>query len=195
MAETFPASPVPAWPMVISPRWHTIISDFDSGAEQRRKKSLYAVYDVSLQFPPLASADVKILWEFYQARKGAYEAFYYYDPRPGLGMVISHDGLYVGTGDGSTSTFDLGGTSTSSRSIYLNGAVQSSGFSYLTGGGDGSSDRVSFTSAPSSGAIITCDFTGSLRMRVRFAQDNLDFSLFQVLLSDIGIKFKGLWPA
>lgn len=196
MAEVFP-SINPTWPVAITPRWNTLVSEFDSGEEQRRQKLLYAVYDVNLTFPPLVDTDAQTVWEFYMARKGSVEAFYYYDPRPAMGMTVNHDGLYVDTGDGATQVYDLPGKSTGSVSIYVDSVLQTLTTDYvlLTGGGDGSADRVDFVSNVADGGIITCDFTGELRIRCRFAQDNLSFELFEVLLHTIGIKLRGLQAA
>jgi len=197
MASTFPASPVPKEPVLITPRFKTLISDFESGGEQRRQKWLYAKYDVQIAFPLLEMSDIQTLWDFYMARKGAYEAFWFFDPRPGLGMTVAHDGLYVGTGDGATEVFDLPGKSTSSQTIYVDGVEQTVTTDYviLTGGGDGSADRVDFVGIPNAGEIITCDFTGELRMRVRFAADGLNLELFTLMLQTVGIQLIGLAAA
>lgn len=197
MAEVFPEDILPVYPVVITPVWGTLVSDFDSGNEQRRQKLLYAKYDVQLQMRAVSAADLQTLWDFYQARKGAAGAFYFYDPRPANGITVSHTGLYVGTGDGSTEIFDIPGKSTSSQTIYVDGTEQTvtTDYAILTGGGDGSADRVDFVVAPGNGQIITCDFTGTLRIRCRFAQDSLSFEWFMVLLTNIGLQLKGLAPA
>ena len=197
MAEVFTESILPIYPVQITPVWQTLVSRFDGGGEQRRQKQLYATYDVQLSFKALAAADAQTLWAFYMARKGSAEACYYYDPAPGIGITTSHAGLYVGTGDGATEVFDLPGKSTNTQAIYVDGALQTLTTNYviLTGGGDGSSDRVDFVAAPASGAVLTCDFTGSLRIRCRFAQDRLSRDLFMTVLFNFGIQLKGLSPA
>ena len=194
MAEVFPESILPIYPVTITPIWQTITSRFDGGGEQRRQKQLYATYDVSLKFTALSGPDAQTLWAFYMARKGAAQAFWFYDPAPSIGITTTHAGLYVGAGDGSTDIFDLPGKSTSARTIYL-GGVEETGLSYLTGGGDGNADRVDFTSAPAAGQIITVDFTGVLRIRARFAIDRLSRELFMTVLFNFGIQLKGLSPA
>jgi len=194
---TFPEDPIPIYPLIVTPEWRTLISMAGTGKEQRRQKSMFAVYDVAVQYRALSAADCKTLWEFYMARNGAYEAFYIYDLALLAGVPFNHDTLYCGTGDGETDIFDIPGRSTSSQTIYVNGAEQSdpTDYSILTGGGESSSDRVDFVTAPNEGDIITCDFTGYLRIRVRFMHDRLPRELFIRNLFQYGIELKGLKPA
>lgn len=188
----YPATPNPVYPIIIKPVWNTLITQFDSGAEQRRQKSLYPKFDVKLKYKGLSAADTQTLWDFYMARKGAFESFYFFDPAPDMSIATSYDNLLVGTGDGSTDIFDLPGKSTSSQTIYIDGVDQSGSFSILTGGGDGSADRVDFTTAPALGESISCDFTGQLRINCRFAHDELSKELFVRVLFNYGIELKGL---
>jgi len=97
---TFPEDPKPVYPLVVTPVWNTIISQTGTGKEQRLQKSLFAVYDVTVKYYGLSSADAKTLWEFYMARKGAFEAFYIYDLALLAGVSFVHTGMYAGVGDG-----------------------------------------------------------------------------------------------
>lgn len=192
---TWPESnPTPNYPLIVEPEFNTLISDFDGGGEQRRQKQLYPKYNVTVSYKGILVADARILWEFYLARKGAYEVFYIYDLTLLLGHSFNHVGEYCGTGDGSTTIFDIPGRSTSSRTVYSDGIDVTSDVSFLTGGGSSSSDRVDFNTAPTEGKIITIDFTGYLRMRVRFAEDKLARQNFFHDLYAYGIKLKGLAP-
>lgn len=191
---TFPEDILPLYPVSITPVWDTLTHMTDGGAEQRRQKSLYPRFDVSLQYGALSGADAQTLWDFYQARKGAFEAFYFFDPAPDIGVVTAYDDLYVDTGDGATEVFDLPGKSTSSQTIYVDGAAQSLTTDYviLTGGGDGDADRVDFVTAPALGTAISCDFTGKLRIKCRFAEDRLTKVLFMTILFQYTIELRGL---
>jgi hypothetical protein len=183
----YPTTPVPQFPYSVSPRWKTIITTFDTGAEQRRSKRPFAQYDVTLTYDVITVAEMQTLWNFYQSAKGSYMPFFFY-----CYESAAYANLLVGTGDAVTTIFDLPGKSTSSRTLYVNGAVQSSGFSYLTGGGQENSDRVQFTVAPAIGAIISADFTGYLRIRCRFKNDTLSRQMFEALLYKTGIELQGL---
>jgi len=183
----YPETPIPTLPASIEPEWKTLTSAFDSGREQRRQKWGYAKYNVTLNYDIISADDMKILWGFYQARKGSTESFYFYDLES-----IDHDSLYVGQGDGSVTTFDIPGKSTSSQGIYINGTPQGDGYTILTGGGSESSDRVQFTTAPALGDIVICDFTGFLRIPCRFLEDKMTRGFFTANLRSTGIKLKGL---
>lgn len=214
MSEVYPTTPVPNWPYDIKINWNTTVSSFDSGKEQRRQKNLYPKYDVSLTYSVLTMAQMQTLWNFYQARKGTFEPFYFYSLES-----TTWSGCYLGIGDGTTTTFDIPGKSTSNVQIYVSGvalratAVSSilledesqlitedgstiiregpEDYTLLVGGGAASADRVTFLTAPVANALITCDFTGYLRVRCRFAEE-LSRSAFTAALYRTGIKLKGL---
>lgn len=187
MAE-FPSSPAPSDPVSVTPIWKTNVTTMDSGKEQRRQKWSFAKYDINLIYDLInPQSDMQILWDFYMARKGSAEAFYFYLRRSG-----AHKALYVGYGDATLTTFDLPGKSTSARAIYLDGASQGSGYTIISGGGDADSDRVTFTSAPSLGQLVTCDFSGFLRVRCRFAEDRMTEERFYLTCYRTGLKLTGL---
>ncbi len=191
---TWPESdPTPVYPLSVEQEYNTLISDYDGGGEQRRKKLLYPKYNVSVKYQKISLSDAQALWTFYSARGGAHEAFYIYDLALLLGHSFSHAGQYCGTGDGTTNTFDIPGRSTSSQTIYVDGVDDTTNTTILVGGGTSSSDRVRFdVAAPASGIIITADFTGYLRIRARFLEDKLSRTNFINELYAYGIKLKGL---
>jgi uncharacterized protein (TIGR02217 family) len=191
---TFPETVALAYPIIIEPVWDTLIHITDSGAEQRRQKSLYPRFNVSFQLKGKSAADAQTIWDFFMARKGSFESFYFFDPAPDMSILTSYDDLYIGTGDGVTEVFDIPGKSTSSQVIYVDGATQTLTTDYviLTGGGDGSADRVDFVTAPALGTAISCDFSGKLRINCRFAYDKLSKELFTTILFNFGIELKGL---
>ena len=187
MSYEYPTTPVPAFPYDIKASWKNTISEFDSGDEQRRQKNLYAKYDVVLTYPALSATNIQLLWNFYQARRGTYEAFYFYTLEE-----QTWNNNYVGIGDGTTVLWDLPGKSTSSQTIYVNGAaVNAALYTIGTGTGDASSDTVTFATAPPENDLITCDFHGYLRIRCRF-QEELTRTSFVGALYKTGIKLKGL---
>lgn len=194
---TYPEDPAPNYPLFVTPVWRTLISQVETGAEQRKQKSLFPIYDVVVNYNLLREADAQTLWEFYMDRKGAYEPFYIYDLSLLENIAFNHTSQYCGTGDGTTDVFDIPGRSTSSQTIYVAGVTQSTpgDYSILTGGGNSNSDRVDFVSAPAAGEVITCDFTGFLRIRSRFLYDRLSRSYFMYNLFKYGIELKGLKPA
>jgi len=155
----------------------------------------YGKFDVAVSYKAISKVDCQTLYAFYMARRGAFQGFYIYDLSLLQSLSWAHTALYVGTADGSTTIFDLPGRSTSSQAIYVNGTAQSSGtdYSILTGGGSASADRVSFVAAPTSGDVISCDFTGFARLPVRFSQDRMPYELWEYQYYRTGsIKLTGL---
>lgn len=185
----YPETPKPQMPYQLTTNWKTIVSAFDSGKEQRRQKQLYEKYDIVLTYNALSLADMATLWNFYVARKGSFEAFYFYTLETG-----SWTNLFIGMGDGATHIFDLPGKSTSSQKIYNNGVLQTltTDYSIVAGGGVEDSDRVNFVAAPTANDILTCDIAGYMRIRCRFEEDKLTREGFQGILYKSGIKLKGL---
>ncbi len=190
----FPESPIPSYSLVITPKWTTLKTQLGNKFEQRTAKQLYPQFDVTVTFDAIFDHDnVMVLWDFYQARKGSYEGFHIYDPRLQGAIYPAYTGLYIGTSDGATLTYDIPGRSTSGQTIYADGVDQVANMTILTGGGTSSSDRVEFTTAPTTGDIITCDFTGIMRIPVRFKNDKLSFEWFKALMWKTGsIELEGL---
>jgi len=192
---TYPeTSPTPNYPLVVTPRWDTIVSKMDGGAEQRRQKTLFPVYDVQVQYAALTNSEARTLWNFFMARRGRYEAFYIFDLTLLGSQTYSHVGQFCGVGDGATDTFDLPGRSTSSQAIYLDGALQTLTTHYTISAGTGTSgaDQIVFVAAPADGAVITADFSGFLRMRVRFADDTLARETFMTTRQKMTVNLTGV---
>jgi hypothetical protein len=185
-------------PIGQSIRFKTLVSTFDElGEEKRRQKWLYPKRDIRLQYEWISKASAETLWEFYLARKGAYEGFNFFLPEP-KAEYPSYTGEYVGTGDGSTEVFYLPCKTSSSRTVYVAGTSQAEGsdYDFTAGGGADGADKIDFSSSgmvtPSAGERITIDFTGILKVHCRFAEDYQDFDTFWDRLVTMGILLKGL---
>ena len=193
---TYPESPVPIYPLTVTPRFKTITSGMDSGSDERTAKWLYPKYDVAVRYESLSATEVQTLWDFYLARKGGYEAFYVYDLSLLATVTKTHTTQYMGTGDATTTTFDVPGRSTSSHDVFVDAVeIADADYTVLTGGGSSSADRIQFDTAPAAGEILTVSFAGYLRMRVCFAQDQMDFNLFMINLFSTGVEMRGLAAA
>lgn len=185
---TFPTG-IPIKSIDLIPKWNTTSWTYDNASETRRQKWSFAKYDVDIDFYPMTKTNMQTLWAFYMARKGAFEAFYIYDI-----TTMAHTDLYIGLGDGSTVTYDLPGKSTSSQTIYVDNVAQTNSVTvfYSYDSGAESSDQVVFSSAPSIGSVLTCDFTGFLRIKCRFAGDSLTRANLYGDVYQLSIKLQGL---
>jgi len=175
-------------------RTKTLFSEFeDLGEEKRRQKKLFPTRDFSIGYEWISKEEARTLWEFYKARAGAYEAFNFFHP-----WSDTYDGEYVGTGDGSTTVFNLPAENSSDYTVYVDGVEQTGGgddYTFSAGGGTDGADKITFTSAPAAGKRITYDFTGNLKIRGRFMEDKLDWDTFYDRLTNMGLKIKGLLNA
>lgn len=169
----------------------TLISRFDDlGEEKRKRKWIYPKRPLTLMYKNITKAQGKTLWEFYKARKGAYEAFNFFYP---FSAIYTDE--YVGSGDGATLIFNCPSKEATSSKLYVDGVEQAAGgvdYTFVSEGGTDGADKVTFVAAPSVGERITWDFTGYLKVRARFMEDRLSWETFYNRLVTLGVKLKGL---
>ena len=182
--ETFP-SLYYGFPLPLEEEFKTRISDFESGQEQRQRCWAFPRRTVNLESRNNPQTEINALWKFYRERYGAYEAFWFVMP-----TNDDYYNEYVGRGDGLTKTFDLPsiGTAPASLTVYVDGGDTE--VLFVSGGGQASSDRITFSAAPDEGALITADFYGRLRLYARFGQDKLTRELFSVLLYNASLEIR-----
>lgn len=175
--EVFPSNLLYVFPIDVRSEWKTRVTDFESGKEQRRAVWSFPKRRVTLNFRVMTESEMKDLWKFYRDHKGPYSAFWFFLPTRDYWY-----GEYVGKGNGSQTTFDLPSKDTTEASVtvYVDGT--SVDFTFSSGGGQGGADRVTLSVAPDSGEVVTADFYGKLRLKARFAEDNLTKELFNVKL-------------
>lgn len=166
--------------------YKTLISSFDDqGEEQRKQKWLYPRRVINVQHRYVTKAQGRTIWEFYKARGGAYEAFNFF-----VDEATAYTAEYVGTGDGSATSFNLPCKDISSRTVYINGSPV--GATIATAAGADGADLIRFGTAPSAGDRITISFTGRLKVHCRFAEDNLSFETLYNRMVNSGVKLQGL---
>lgn len=196
---TFPflfdnAADLPQSGMGVEVIYATEITTARSGREQRRALWTSPVYGYTLAWErtPDALSKVDTLHAFYCARKGAFEAFIFFDPA----SWRTYDRVMYGTGNGSQTTFDLPSRNATSRTVYVNDVAQGSGFTFTAGAGANGRDRIVFSSPPALGATLALSFTGQLATAQRFAADSLSWQAFHAQLFSVGIQLrsvKGEW--
>lgn len=171
-------------------QFKTLFSNYDDlGEERRKRKWMFPKRNVTLQYEYLSMTDARTIFQFYIDRSGAYEAFTFFKVD-----VETFENEYVGTGDGSSIIFNLPCRYSSARTIYLNSVEQTitTDYTYSALGGLDDCDEITFNSAPNDGERITIDFTGQLKLRCRFKEDNLSFDTFNNKLRNFGIELFGL---
>jgi uncharacterized protein (TIGR02217 family) len=189
------------FPVTKKPMFSTIVLTSVSGKEIRIPN--YSVPRIQFEIPVnhlrMSTQDFQNLWGIYVARLGPWDSFLYWDPTDNYTAAATPFGVgagnnVVGTGDGSTLSFqlqrdlgssvsplyDINGITVSGSGImappspivkvYLNGVNQPSGWSVNSAG------LLTFGSAPGGGVTIQADF--AYFWRVRFLDDNLSFDQF-----------------
>jgi len=172
-------------------QFKTLISQFDDlGAELRKQKWIYPKRVINLVYDKVTKAQGRTLWAFYIARQGQYNAFVFFTE-----YTDTYVGEYVGTGDGSTTVFNLPSKQASSYTLYKDAVSQTGGgvdYTFASEGGTDGADKITYVAAPADGARLTFDFTGYLKIRCRFAEEIMSFQIFYNRLFSSGLKLQGL---
>lgn len=182
-------------PVKMALEWRTLTHEYEGGVETRKQKRLYPRRNFTVTYENLSIGDANTIWNFYNARKGRLEAFNFF-MHTRSGYELSYTGEYVGVGDGSTTVLNLPSKNATLRTMYLNGVEINEGaeeaWVFSAGEGEDGADKATFTSAPGNGVKVTFDFTGTFKVRSRFAEDLVDFEIFYAILCSAGLKMRGL---
>ena len=184
-------------PVVEEMQFKTLFSNYDDlGEERRKRKWKYPKRLITLQYNYLSKIDGRTIFQFYLDRSGAYEAFSFFKYE-----IETYTGEYVGSGDSSTTLYSLPCKNSYARTLYVNdieqvlGADSTTGdYTYTALGGLDGEDTINFndTSIPEASERITIDFSGNLKIRCRFKEDNMSFDTFYNKFRSFGIQLQGL---
>ncbi|TAN40799.1 MAG: hypothetical protein EPN22_17020 [Nitrospirae bacterium] len=165
--------------------WRTLLTEFETGKEQARKTRTFPLRTLNLPSGSLHETKIKDLWQFYQKQSGAYGSFWFVFPE-----MRHWYKEYIGRGDASQTTFDIPsiGTDPDQLVVYVDNVETS--VTFISGGGQASSDRILFAAPPALGAMLTSDVYGKLRIPARFEKDELTDKLFHFMLYTVGIGIK-----
>lgn len=174
------------------PQFNTEIIRLSSGHEQRNINWTYPLEKWQVAYGVKTVDDLDTLREFFYVRQGRAIGFRFKNPDDYEGTAEE-----LGEGDGSTKTFQLVKIYTSggytltrkitkpvagSVSIYVDDVLQSSGYSV-----DTTTGIVTFTSAPTSGQVISATF--QFDIPARFDTDYLpvNFATYQARAADVSV--------
>lgn len=105
---------------------------------------------------------------------------------------FGHQRIYVGTGNGTRTVWNLPCRDTASDiTVYSDGVEQTTGLT-LSDDGDNEAKKATFTAAPAAGKVLTASFTGQLRVVARFAEDRLSLEYADALMYGISVRLVGL---
>jgi hypothetical protein len=196
MPENYPSSPVPQYSFTEEIGFKTLISQFENGTEQRRNKWSRGKRQFTLVYNVLEIAEIEILWDFYVARKGSFESFYFTDlnlitgginvidvtPTNGGTGYTAGDYLTVISGDGNGIVrVDTVGSGIITGMYPTTNITAGTGYKVGTGkvtsGGTGAGATINITT------IINNIYT------VRFLEDSMSYEMFTLNLTKTGLKF------
>lgn len=162
----------------------TLITPMESGLERRRAKWTYGLRSYRLKLFAYSQTAMNVIWNFYIARKGAYDTFIVKIPTE---YIVT--GEAIATGDGVAKQFMLDefpvDTTSSTFTMYLDSVETAATLNNNFGGEE---SYVTFVSAPDAAVAITGDY--NFCFRVRFAEDNLTRQLISYQLQSAGILLK-----
>ena len=177
-------------PLVKTLRTKTLISNYETdGEEKRRRKWLMHKWDISLSYRYITKAEARTIWQFFKDHAGQGTAFNFYE-----GHADTYTKEYVGTANGSTTTYNLSFKSGVSIVIYQNSSTVSSASYSIDSSGASGAQRIVFSSAlsASSGAYIRADFNGLLKVHGRFMDETMSFETMYNRLVNMGLEIRGL---
>lgn len=191
MTAIFPTLPGLGWSVIKAPRFATRIQRAVSGRELRALDQPNPLWTWTLTYsmlrdendtraasgPGVGYDELRTLMGFFLQQQGAFQPFLFDDPGDDQTSAQA-----IGTGDGSTTVFQLVRSMNgfaepitapnAVSSIYFNGIRQISS-SY---GVDPNTGLVTFLAPPPAGQLVAADFT--YFFRVRFSDDTVDFENF-----------------
>ena len=213
----FPALAGQGWSVHKKPTFATIVASHVSAREVRSPQYLNPIWNFELtfdgldgttsgQYGGLGASSLQSLMGLFLQCQGQYGSFVFYDPTD---YAVTAQAF--GTGDGTTTTFQLARTlggflepvvvpapagtlyfpgsqsvTVSAPAIYNNGSLVGSGYTISNPGG-----VVTFSTAPASGHALT--WTGAFGFLCRFDGDDLDFEQFMAnLWKAESVKFRSL---
>jgi uncharacterized protein (TIGR02217 family) len=186
------------WDVTRTPVWKTAVRETTSGREYRTAFQAAPRYLYKLAYEVLRETvgytELQSLLGFFNARQGAFDSFLYTDPDDN-----SVTAQVFGTGNGSTTQFQLLRTlgafnepvydTNSTPLIYDNGSLRTVTTHYTIN----ATGLVTFVTAPVAGHSLT--WTGTYYWRVRFRQDQTEFTQFmQKLWSTKSVEFITVKP-
>jgi len=105
---------------------------------------------------------------------------------------FGHQRIYVGTGNGTTTVWDLPCRDTASNiTVYSDGVEVTVGLT-LSDDGANEAKKATFAVAPLAGKVLTASFTGQLRIIARFAEDRLALEYAEAMTYGIAVRIVGL---
>ncbi len=192
----------PSFPVAETILQKVLTSDPDSGQEQRKLKWQNPKRMFKIRTDNMTNAEMDTLRAFFVARKFAFDVFAFLPPK-NLDRLVT--ALACGTGNGSTTVFNIGNSATppyyyrlftgagTRNQAYKDGVASAATFANNDAG---TISTVTFSVAPATGVVITADIDRYLIMRLVDSKNEMtlehygigsvqDYQMIEVLRSSI----------
>lgn len=142
---------------------NVLITEFDSGTEQRKEKWAGAKRRYRLKTEAMNAAELELMRDFYEARGGPFDIFSFLPP---FNLDRLEKAVACGTGNGSTTVFNIQNSATPRRYMRVYTGTGTRNQAYKDGtpasatfANDDSNKKstVTFSPAPANGVVITAD--------------------------------------
>lgn len=179
----FPALVGLKFPVEKTPVWSNKVQPARSGKETRLSFWSYPIWQYSIGYDFLRSDSVNLelqtLAGFFNARQGSYDDWLFNDPDDN-----SCTASFFGTGDGTTTAFQLartwGGNSEPVRAVNTVSQVTKNGTPTAAYTLNANTGVITFTTAPTAGQTLA--WSGTFYWRCRFMDDQTTLSKFMTNL-------------
>lgn len=154
-------------------RTATSVARTQSGRERRRVMRTIPGEELTAYWGP-AREDSRWIAEqvaaFFRQTGGPALPFVAFD----FDYSFGHQRIYVGTGDATTTVFQLPCRDTASSIVLFKDGVEVTSGLTLSDDGDNERKKATFSAAPAAGIVITASFVGQRAWVCRFAEDELE---------------------
>lgn len=139
----------------------------DGDITQRRRLRSTPLYTAEMDYKYLTLANERLLIEFFESHYGDYSSFVFYDF---ISRVYSD--VSLGTGDDSTVLFTMDCRDATSLTVKIDGGSTSS-YTLSDRNGTNGQDQITFDTAPTTGQVLTVDYTGQKYCSNCFFRNNV----------------------
>lgn len=145
-------------------------------------------FQVKLKLNRQKRVELGTLLRFYYQTRGGFQRFAFFDADPNYDNFWGD--LYLGRGDGTTTTFDLRGKNTLNNIVTVDGVATAG--TIFHGTGENGVDQIQFASPPAYYSLIKhAEFTGTLYIpKMTFLENNLTKSGAEALLYSVGMTLQ-----
>jgi hypothetical protein len=180
---------IPYDDLTITPNFRTVSANFEEfGKKRRKRKWLFTKRNISMVYNHLSKIEARSLWQLFLNAQGSFGTFSWFNNE-----IDTYTKEYIGTGDGTTTVWNLPCKTPTSVTVYLDNVelINITDYTIVDEAGADGAAAITLVVAPEAGAYLTIDFTGYLKVNCSFSEDNIDLKYLQQSKKNITINLEG----